>query len=1004
SLALYLDNSLVSQTASASLSQMISIQDLTTGIHWVKAVAQNGKATAEQETSIFIRGPITEAALPTGTKPGINYISPTSATLVLNDPPAYKQYAYVIGDFNNWSLSPSGAMNRTPDGRYYWVTLTGLISGQEYAYQYLLNGSLKIADPYCNKVLDPWNDPYISSTIYPDLKPYPSGKTTGIASVLQTHQTEYNWQVTSFTAPIVQDLVIYELHIRDFTSEGSIAAAQQKLDYLKGLGVNAIELMPFNEFEGNDSWGYNPSFYFAPDKAYGTSDAYKSFIDQCHLRGIAVIQDMVLNHSFGQSPLVQMYFDAAAGTYGKVTPQNPWYNVDAPNTSWSWGFDFNHESAYTKAFVDSINAFWTSQYKIDGFRYDFTKGFTNTPGDGWAYDASRIAILKRIFTRLQVVKPYAYLILEHLTDNPEEKELANFGMLLWGNMNHQYGQASMGYQTESDLSWGTHLARGWSYHNLVSYMVSHDEERLMYKDLTSGNSSIPSYDVKQLNIALAREELTATFYLLTPGPKMIWEFGELGYDYSINYCPDGTISSDCRTSRKPVRWDYLNASARRELFDTYARLNHLKTAFPVFRTGDFTYSLDTYLKRLHLNTTDRKVTLLGNFDVVQRTMTPYFQQTGTWYEYFTGEALNVTSTTQDVTLQPGEYRLYSTSRFDNSFYAKSTGNLNALSAWGANNDGSGSNPSNFTSDNTTYFIYNQASPSVGGSWTLTGANSRLVIGDGTNTMNLTVNDAVTARYIQVSKAATLTINPGGAITVSDNIINDAGTGGLIIKTGTATASGSLINSTTGVQATAERYIGQYPDDAHGWHLLSSPVNSFLLAGSGFITDPPADYDFYSWSEPDGLWLNQKVPGNNITGFQNGKGYLAAYKNTATKTFTGELNVSNTTLTGLTYTPASAGQGWHLLGNPFPCALNWDAGTWNRSSSIGAIPQVWDQTDASYKTLTAGIIPALNGFMVYTGSASGYLTLPSDARVHSSQAWYKSAKEQDPGIVLTARDP
>src|SRR5690606_13569406 len=103
------------------------------------------------------------------------------------------------------------------------------------------------------------------------------------------------------------------------------------------------------------------------------------------------------NHSYGQSPLVRMYFEN-----GKPAANNPWYNVDHnfQNTDAHWGYDFNHESPHTKAFVDSVNAFWLTHYKVDGFRFDFTKGFSNTvygPSDwGSAYDAARIANLKRM--------------------------------------------------------------------------------------------------------------------------------------------------------------------------------------------------------------------------------------------------------------------------------------------------------------------------------------------------------------------------------------------------------------------------------------------------------------------------------------------------------------------------------------------------------------------------------------------------------------------------------
>ncbi|NOZ04318.1 MAG: hypothetical protein GXO92_06915 [FCB group bacterium] len=101
--------------------------------------------------------------------------------------------------------------------------------------------------------------------------------------------------------------MIYELLVRDFIDRHDYQTLIDTLDYLEKLGINAIELMPINEFEGNSSWGYNPSFYFAPDKYYGTRQDLKLFIDECHRRGIAVIMDIVLNHTYGQSPLVSGY-------------------------------------------------------------------------------------------------------------------------------------------------------------------------------------------------------------------------------------------------------------------------------------------------------------------------------------------------------------------------------------------------------------------------------------------------------------------------------------------------------------------------------------------------------------------------------------------------------------------------------------------------------------------------------------------------------------------------
>src|SRR5690606_13062866 len=313
-------------------------------------------------------------------------VDDNTVTLLLQAPG--KGYIFVLGDFNEWAPMPDYQMKR--DGDYFWLTIDGLETDVEYAYQYYIDGALKLADPFTTKVLDEQNDKYIPETVYPDLKAFPSEYTSGLASVLTTTPHIYECKVQNFQVPEKENLVIYEVLIRDFTDNGDIKTITDTLDYFVRLGVNAIELMPINEFEGNDSWGYNPSFYFAPDKAYGTMNDYKEFIDACHERGIAVIIDMVLNHSYGESPLVQMYLDGS-----KPAANNPWYNVshNMQNPDAQWGYDFNHESPYTQELVDLILEYWITEFKVDGFRFDFTKGFTNTPygPSSWAseYDASR---------------------------------------------------------------------------------------------------------------------------------------------------------------------------------------------------------------------------------------------------------------------------------------------------------------------------------------------------------------------------------------------------------------------------------------------------------------------------------------------------------------------------------------------------------------------------------------------------------------------------------------
>jgi glycosidase len=614
-------------------------------------MAKNQSGAIADSFYYYVRPAGTIEALPAGIRDGINYTGSQSVVLSLLAP--HKNYIYVIGDFNDWDISQDYYMKLTPDSLRFWVEIDNLVPGKEYIFQYYIDGKIKVGDPYADKVSDPWNDSYISNTTYPDLIQYPAGKTTGIATVLQTNQVPYNWEVNNFTPVAKTDLVIYELLVRDFTSKHSYMGIIDSLDYLDSLGVNAIELMPVNEFEGNSSWGYNPSFYFAPDKYYGPKNDLKRFVDECHERGIAVLLDLVLNHTYNSSPMVQMYFD---GT--NPTADNPWYNVHSnfANPDAQWGNDFNHESPYTQAFVDSVNSYWMKEYKIDGFRFDFTKGFSNTPHpltDSWGsnYDAERIVLLERMAHQIWARKSDAFIIFEHLSVNTEEKVLANYGILLWGNMSYNYQEAAMGYHDsqKSDFSWISYKIRGWNDPHVVGYMESHDEERIAYKCLTYGNS-LADYSIKDTSTTLRRLAMNALFFLTIPGPKMVWQFGELGYDYTIDYSG--------RTGEKPIRWDYLNDFRRKYLYELYSALIRLRTEHPAFETTNFNLYVGSALKKIVLIHPEMDVVILGNFDVKAGTIVPGFPHTGTWYEYFTGQSFDVTDLAKADSLEAGEYKLY----------------------------------------------------------------------------------------------------------------------------------------------------------------------------------------------------------------------------------------------------------------------------------------------------------------------------------------------------------
>lgn len=611
----------------------------------------NGTKTYDT-TYIMQRATPAVEASPAGIKDGINYINDTTVTLQLFAP--LKQYVYLIGDFTNWEYQPNMLMKRTPDNSRYWITVTGLKKGEEYGFQYSIDDAqMRVADVYAEKYLDPWNDKWISAETYPNLMPYPTGKTTEWVSVLQTAQESFNWTPVNFVKPKNDHLVIYELLVRDFIGKHDFKTLKDTISYFKRVGINCVKIMPIMEFEGNESWGYNPAFYFAIDKYYGTKNDFKAFVNECHKNEIAVVLDIALNHSFGSNPQVRMYFNPSAGQFGQPTAENPWFN-QTDRHPFGVGYDYNHEATVVQNFTDRVLKFWIDEYKIDGYRFDLSKGFTqkNTGTDvaAWnAYDQGRVNIWNRIRGEIIKYAPDAYLILEHLGDNSEEQVLANNGFMLWGKMTENYAEAMMGYNnSKANLSWGNYKQRGFSFPNLVTYAESHDEERVMYTTLAFGNSS-GNYSTKTLSNALKRVAAYHALLLPLKGPKMLWMGGELGYEISIN--------TNGRTGNKPFRWEYLNNAERVAILEQVGKIAKLKHHVS-FGSDNYSYDVAGTGKILKVNHDSMSTVIVGNFDVVPLNITPNFQSTGWWYNYITGDSINVTATGQNVPLNPGDYVIY----------------------------------------------------------------------------------------------------------------------------------------------------------------------------------------------------------------------------------------------------------------------------------------------------------------------------------------------------------
>ncbi|MFK8163563.1 MAG: alpha-amylase family glycosyl hydrolase [Lewinella sp.] len=647
-------NEVFSGTA-AAFDEQVTLSSGTLTTYTLTATYQ-GETATDQVT--FLTGPPEVAEPPAGFRPGASDMDNGDVLLQLRAPG--KNDVFVLGNFSNWSVTGTSRMKKSADGETFWLTIPAADIDGDLLYQYLIDGDILQPDPYSTLILDPNNDRFINEATFAGIPPYPTTATTGIVTWHRRAVAPYNWQTTDYERPDPNKMVVYELLLRDFLADHSFKSLTDTLDYLDRLGVNAIELMPVSEFENNNSWGYNVSFHMALDKYYGSPEDLKAFVDEAHARGMAVILDVVYNHAFGQSSLARMWWDEANF---RPTFDNPYLNPIARHP-FNVGYDFNHDSPLTKEYVKVTTGYWLEEFRIDGFRFDLSKGFTQLfSGDDvgfWnQYDATRIATIKDYADHIWSVEDGAYMIMEHLSENREEKELAEYGqgMYFWSGFNphDQYLEASMGYPSNIREVLATN--RGFDTPNLVAYMESHDEERMQYKNEQFGNSA-GTYDVKDENTGLDRVKLASAFFYTVPGPKMLWQFGELGYDFPINYCPGGGINENCRVDPKPIRWDYRNDFDRAEVYNVIADLMYLRNNYDFFHGVVTKEQLNTTNKILNLSGDDGQAVIVGNFGVTSAAINGVFPSTGDWYDYFSQETTSVTDINATFSLDPGEFRVF----------------------------------------------------------------------------------------------------------------------------------------------------------------------------------------------------------------------------------------------------------------------------------------------------------------------------------------------------------
>lgn len=515
-----------------------------------------------------------------------------------------KKNVVVTGSWNDFQITPDQQMFSSPEkislpsdtafmknaymmaSPYYWISLPKTLTTDEFSYFFIIDGEIAVSDPYATLILDPDNDRYIPASVF-EIPTYPSALAE-INVPLSWHTDRYDSVPlnSDYKCANSDNMVIYELLLRDFTSDadgtpasGTLSGAVDKLDYIASLGVDAIELMPVMEFGGNNSWGYNPNFYLAPDKAYGTPDDYRRFVNAAHDRGLAVILDVVFNQADSSHPWWAMFEPS----------ENPFFNASAPH-AYNVLNDWNQGNPLVEQqWIDALT-YWLTQYGVDGFRFDLVKGLGDNGSYASTYDrpqntfgtpsssatdrfnATRIARMGRLHAAISRIRPDVIFINEDLATAAEENALAADGDMNWANINNACCQFAMGYQSESNMNrFYAPLDDQRLYGSTVSYAESHDEERMAYKQSQWAPAEVKGNEA----VCMRRLGSVAAQMLMTPGAHMIWQFQELGDAQPVKKA-DGNND----TSSKRAPWSLLDNSDHRALKETYSGLMEIRKKYP----------------------------------------------------------------------------------------------------------------------------------------------------------------------------------------------------------------------------------------------------------------------------------------------------------------------------------------------------------------------------------------------------------------------------------------
>ncbi|MCB0281273.1 MAG: T9SS type A sorting domain-containing protein [Calditrichae bacterium] len=630
SLVLKVDENVYSHIGSYysfSTKQLVyPVQDaLADGSHKaILTVGENSDSvTFVVQAKSTVLSPLPEYAEHGVTLPSVS--SNDSVTFRLRVPGVNSVALKIAQEGQNPATGDAILMRKDPDSDNWWINLKLSEGGYEYVYQTDLGGSFY--DPWGK-----WNGTY-GSRFY-----------VGSAGLTAD---DYEWHSVDYEKPEPERLIIYEMNVSE-TGGGyfGLSAGQagfyelsQLMAHFDSLGINAIELMPVMDFgsvgTSGFSWGYDLNSYFALEPSYGTPYDFKALVDSAHTHGIAVLLDVVYNHLNDPGPLWMMQPDFSKNPYFKSNDDLR-YNED----QLFFFKDLDHWTDETQEIVYKSLKMWIDEYRIDGFRYDFTQGI------GWDLEEPDYGILGWADKIDADYDGKIYQIAEHL---PESPALIYYSGLTggWHDSYHDevFDEARFKNTTLSDFESKVIDLSAYpgndtpssptKYANRtepVNANNNHDEQSLIYE--------MTNFQGVSMDDAIVRDKLYATLMFTSLGIPMLWE----GQEFAESRGWSGLDGAD-KLSYRPVQWNLLNTDSGTDHFQYYRSLIHQRRDNPALYRGElrklYKYNTEKVMVwGFEDNVTDKKIMCVVNFSSGSQSITnvPWLS-TGTWYSIFDTTAI-----------------------------------------------------------------------------------------------------------------------------------------------------------------------------------------------------------------------------------------------------------------------------------------------------------------------------------------------------------------------------